>query len=130
MPSARFQPGETIRVRRDAPSEYRPNELASVCGVRPVDAAGSEEPTFLITIEYGNGDSIEVSEKWIERADDPNKSPAHFELARGDVRLWIPADGHSLHIKCITKHGDPVELIDEEVIELIAALKQLIGKIS
>lgn len=130
MPSALFQHGETIRVRSDAPPEYRPGSLAAVCGVRPAGEAGNEQPTYVYTIEFGSGDSIEIAEKWIERDDDPHDSPEYFELARGDVRLWVPPDRGSLHIKCITKkHGDPVELSEEEASKLIAALKKLVRKL-
>lgn len=54
----------------------------------------------------------------------------YFKLgSMGDVRLWVPPDRGALHIKCVTKHGDPVELIEEEVNDLIEALKKLVLKL-
>lgn len=42
--------------------------------------------------------------------------------------MWIEDDS-SLHIKCITKQGDPVELNSEEVAELCETLQQLAKRI-
>lgn len=58
-----------------------------------------------------------------------NSADDYFELDNGDVRLWILPDRGTPHIKCVTKHGDPVELIDEEVDELIEVLKKLVVKL-
>lgn len=59
-----------------------------------------------------------------------DKADDYFEIdSMGDVRLWVPPDGGALHIKCVTNHGDPVELIEEEVHELIAALQRLVVKL-
>lgn len=42
----------------------------------------------------------------------------------GDVVIWTDSNS-SLHIKCVTKHGDPVELNADEVAELVTALQTL-----
>ena len=41
-----------------------------------------------------------------------------------DVTLWI-AEGGSIHIKAREPHGDPVELSEEEALELAAILTRL-----
>ena len=50
-------------------------------------------------------------------------------LSNGDIAFWIDDDA-SLHIKCITKTGDPVELNYEEVLELCQLLQQMIERIA
>ena len=45
-------------------------------------------------------------------------------LNNGDISLWIVNDT-SLHIKCVTNHGDPVELNVEEIKELCEILTSL-----
>jgi hypothetical protein len=45
-------------------------------------------------------------------------------LSNGDIVVWTIEDT-SVHIKCITKHGDPVELNAEEVKELCSVLTKL-----
>lgn len=49
-------------------------------------------------------------------------------LSNGDIVMWVEP-GAALHIKCVTKHGDPVELGAEEVKELSAILKRLVMNI-
>jgi hypothetical protein len=54
----------------------------------------------------------------------------YFEIgSMGEVRLWVPQDRGALHIKCVAKFGDPVELTEEQVNELIEALKKLVVKL-
>ena len=42
-------------------------------------------------------------------------------LADGEIAIWI-VDNASLHIKCVSRQGDPVELNSEEAIELCEIL--------
>jgi hypothetical protein len=49
-------------------------------------------------------------------------------LCGGDVALWT-VNRTTLHMKARTKFGDPVELNDEEVRELIAVLTELLQSI-
>jgi hypothetical protein len=46
-------------------------------------------------------------------------------LADGEVRLWIE-QGASLHLKAATPQGDPVELSENEVQQLIDELRRLL----
>lgn len=50
-------------------------------------------------------------------------------LSNGDIVIWIEGES-SLHIKCLTKYGDPVELNSEEVNELCEVLRMLAIRIS
>jgi hypothetical protein len=50
-------------------------------------------------------------------------------LANGDIVLWVD-DESSIHIKSVTKFGDPVELNLEEVNELCDILRRLALRIS
>ena len=43
------------------------------------------------------------------------------KLGNGDVVMWI--ESGTLHLKCITKHGDPVELNANELAELLDSLQ-------
>ena len=45
-------------------------------------------------------------------------------ISSGEVVLWIE-QGTSIHIKAITREGDPVELSEEEARELAAALTEM-----
>ncbi len=51
-----------------------------------------------------------------------------FELSHGDLVAWVDP-GAALHLKCVTKHGDPVELNAEEVKALCEALRKLVREI-
>ena len=46
------------------------------------------------------------------------------ELFCGDVVMWT-ANETSLHLKCVTKFGDPVELNAEEIIVLCETLQRM-----
>ncbi len=50
------------------------------------------------------------------------------EFADGDLRIWTDA-GASLHIKSVTRSGDPVELNAEELREFIASLTRMLHEI-
>lgn len=45
-------------------------------------------------------------------------------LANGEIVMWI--DAGTLHLKCITRHGDPVELNTDEVVELLETLQRCV----
>ncbi len=45
-------------------------------------------------------------------------------LGNGEIVLWIDDDS-SLHLKSVTKFGDPVELSLEEVNELCEVLRKI-----
>jgi hypothetical protein len=54
-------------------------------------------------------------------ADDPQV----YNLASGDVRLWLDDSG-AICIKTISKHDDPVELAEHEALELAQLLTRLV----
>jgi hypothetical protein len=49
------------------------------------------------------------------------------ELAGGDITLWIDAAG-IIHIKTKNEYNDPVELNDEEALELSQLLAHLVSE--
>ena len=51
-----------------------------------------------------------------------------YRLSDGDISLWVDNET-TVHIKSITKFGDPVELTDEEVNDLIEILSKLLKRI-
>lgn len=51
-----------------------------------------------------------------------------FRLSDGDIRMWIVEES-TLHLKCVTPEGDPVELNVEEVKELCELLTRLAPRI-
>ena len=54
-------------------------------------------------------------------------SEAVFTIA-DDIDLWI-ADGGSIHIKTRDPHGDPVEMSEEQALELADVLKNLVQEL-
>jgi hypothetical protein len=57
-----------------------------------------------------------------------DKQEQVIELSNGDITLWI-ADGDAIHLRAVTKFGDPVEINSEEAKEMIEALRRLIREI-
>lgn len=49
-------------------------------------------------------------------------------ISNGDVVAWVDP-GAAVHLKCVTPHGDPVELNAEEVTELCELLQRLLREI-
>jgi hypothetical protein len=47
-----------------------------------------------------------------------------FELSHGEVVAWVEPRA-AVHLKCVTRQGDPVELNAEEVRSLCEALQRL-----
>jgi hypothetical protein len=56
------------------------------------------------------------------------ENTGYTELSGGDVRLWIN-EGGVISLKVVTRHGDPVELNEDEAQELIATLQKLVAGI-
>lgn len=54
-------------------------------------------------------------------------TPSLHELAGGDVLVWLDPTG-GICIKTVEPHGDPVELSDQEAIELARLLMQLVAE--
>lgn len=52
-----------------------------------------------------------------------------YEHDDGDLRVWV-AQRSSVHIKAVTKTGDPVELGEPELRKLIAVLNKLLEEIT
>ncbi len=50
-------------------------------------------------------------------------------LCNGDISIWTESDS-TLHIKCVTEFGDPVELNADELRELCDALRVLAHRIA
>jgi hypothetical protein len=46
-----------------------------------------------------------------------------FELSDGEITLW--KDG-GIHLKAVDNHGDPVELSEDEAVELAGALIRMV----
>ncbi|WP_454731604.1 MULTISPECIES: hypothetical protein [Cupriavidus] len=56
----------------------------------------------------------------------PNQD--YFESSDGAVRIWIE-QGSSIQIKAATKENDPVELSEEEALEIATVLQQFASRI-
>lgn len=52
----------------------------------------------------------------------------YHELDGGDVRMWIN-EGGVISLKVVTRHGDPVELTEDAVLEIVQILQTLVKKI-
>ena len=71
----KFDWGQAVRVTTAAPLDYRPGHEASIVARRTItelDAPHTPEPegTRLYGIEYGDGSSVEVAERFLEPIDD------------------------------------------------------------
>jgi hypothetical protein len=68
-----FDWGELIRVAGNAPVEFRPGAVASICGIRSIKneleavAAGHPIRTVICLIEFGDGSSVEIAESYLEK---------------------------------------------------------------
>ncbi len=51
-----------------------------------------------------------------------SKNDEVVTLGNGDIVMWI--DSGTLHLKCVTKQGDPVELNVNELVELLESLQK------
>jgi len=69
----KFKWGDAVRTKSSAPEQFRPGEVSSVCGIYFVEneeaALKFGEPigTVVCLVEFSNGSSIEVPEKWLEQ---------------------------------------------------------------
>jgi hypothetical protein len=57
-----------------------------------------------------------------------NANNEYFESRDGTVRIWIE-QGTSIQLKAITKENDPVELSEDEALEIAEVLKQFASRI-
>ena len=68
-----FDYGETVLIREDAPKRYSPGKLASICSVMRVEteaharAIGAEVGDIAHLVEFADGNSVELSSKWLSR---------------------------------------------------------------
>ena len=67
----KFDYGDSVLIRNDAPDKYKPNNRASICGMR---AAENEQTAKefgiklyhkIYTVEFGDGSSIEIPEIYL-----------------------------------------------------------------
>ena len=70
-----FTWGDFVRVVTSAPEKYRPGELGDVCGIWTVDSLENSEArgkpigTTIYTVEFGDGVSAEIPQRYLEEAD-------------------------------------------------------------
>lgn len=61
--------GNTIRVRPDAPSKFYPNRIGDVVGMYPTPGQEfglPDEEVMAYTIEFGDGSAIEIPEQFLD----------------------------------------------------------------
>ena len=67
----RFTWGDAVHVRLDAPSHLRPGAAGDICGFRTVESEeaaqefGVDLSSILYIIEYSDGSSLEIPEKYL-----------------------------------------------------------------
>jgi hypothetical protein len=67
-----FSWGDTVTIKKSAPAHLHPGELASVCSVIKIDPEDVRkdpsliEPTWLYTVEFGDGSSIDLPEFYLK----------------------------------------------------------------
>lgn len=68
----KFTWGDTVVIKKSAPAHLHPGEIVSICSVIKIDPEDVQkdpsliEPTWLYTVEFGDGSSIELSECYLE----------------------------------------------------------------
>jgi hypothetical protein len=68
----KFTWGDTVIIKKSAPPHFHPGEIVSVCSVIKIDPEDVKkqpsliEPTWLYTVEFGDGSSIELAECYLE----------------------------------------------------------------
>jgi len=69
----KFTWGDEVIVKKDAPRNYRPGEVASICGINGIvtqteaDELHCKSGEWIYTIEYGDGSSVEAPELFLEK---------------------------------------------------------------
>jgi len=69
----KFNHGEAVIIKENAPSYLHPGEICSICSILKIDLEDVKknssliEPTWLYTVEFGDGSSIELSEFFLEK---------------------------------------------------------------
>lgn len=68
----KFTWGDTVVIKKSTPPHLHPGEIASVCSVVKIEPEDVKidpsliEPTWLYTLEFGDGSSIELPECYLE----------------------------------------------------------------
>lgn len=86
-PKNKFTWGDTVRIKHDAPTDLCPGKIVSVCAMvevssedLPIDS-NLIESTWLYTVEFGDGNSIEVPEYYLESYSDlKNKKSSKSDI--------------------------------------------------
>lgn len=69
----KFDYGEILIIKKNVPSNLHPGEIVSVCSIMkiaPEDLKKNPlliEPTWLYTLEFGDGNSIDLPECFLEK---------------------------------------------------------------
>ena len=69
----KFDWGESVKVKDTAPPQFRPGQIASVCGMIKIktkiltDKYKSDIGEWIYTIEYIGGTDIEIPECYLEK---------------------------------------------------------------
>lgn len=75
----KFHWGETVVIRNDIPKHLHPGEIASICSVMKLTSEDVKknpelkEPSWLYTVEFGDGSAIDLSECYLEHFDNPSR---------------------------------------------------------
>ena len=68
----KFTWGDIVFIKKSAPTHLHPGEIVSICSVIKIDSEDVKkqpcliEPTWLYTVEFGNGSSMELPECYLE----------------------------------------------------------------
>lgn len=68
-----FTWGETVLIKKDAPSKFQPGKIASVCSITKVNNSylaekyDSQIGALIYLVEFKNGKAITIPEKYLEK---------------------------------------------------------------
>ena len=98
-----FTWNDLVKIKTAAPLQYRPDQIAVVCGMTKVNSQylatlyNSNLGEWVYTVEYSGGTDIEIPERYLEKySDESLKSPI-------DIRKYIAYfhDGTLADIACL-----------------------------
>ena len=75
----KFTWGDTVFIKKSAPSHLHLEEIVSVCSIIKIDPEDVKkrpsliEPTWLYTVEFGDGSSIDLPECYLEPYEEKTK---------------------------------------------------------
>ena len=70
LPMREITWGDTVQVVSEAPTEFRPGELGSICGVSEIRDETSGALVKMFTVEFGDGTDVNLRSDFVQLYED------------------------------------------------------------